>query len=275
MAILLYFLLTFIISWGGILLLGIPHGMPATQEKFNSNWPIVFIPYLLGPIISCIFLTGILYGKKGYKETLSYFRNSKFPLLGYIVCIFFFPLIITAVLINLSIYSKDFIPVLFSTSDKLNLVIMGLSIGLFGGGLLEEAGWTGFATPKLINKFGYYKSGTIIGFLWGAWHILPTFWGSGDIYGDFDLMLFLPPLVFYIGVLPAYRLIIVWSFMKHNNIIVSILMHMSLTASTLFILAPRAKNYNLIGYYMILTVILWTINIVIKNKEKNLTTAST
>jgi len=49
-----YFVLTFAISWGGVLVLGAPYGMPTTSEQFEKVWFIVFIPYFLGPsLTSC------------------------------------------------------------------------------------------------------------------------------------------------------------------------------------------------------------------------------
>ena len=56
-SILAYFLLTFFISWGGIIVLGAPHGMPTTHGQFQKLWPVVFLPYLLGPILSSFILT--------------------------------------------------------------------------------------------------------------------------------------------------------------------------------------------------------------------------
>ena len=42
----------------------------------------------------------------------------------------------------------------------------GLSVGIF-----EELGWTGFAIPMLRLRFDALQTDTIVGFLWGAWHI--------------------------------------------------------------------------------------------------------
>ena len=57
-----YFALTFVISWGGVLILGAPYGMPTTNEQFEKLWPIVFLPYFFGPSIASILLTGLVYG---------------------------------------------------------------------------------------------------------------------------------------------------------------------------------------------------------------------
>jgi uncharacterized protein len=63
-----YLLLTFAISWGGVLVLGWPHGMPAKQGDFAAAWPVVFLPYLMGPHVSALVLTGVVHGRGGYRR---------------------------------------------------------------------------------------------------------------------------------------------------------------------------------------------------------------
>lgn len=38
------------------------------------------------------------------------------------------------------------------------------------GALLEEVGWTGFATPRLAARLGPVRGGLVIGAAWAAWH---------------------------------------------------------------------------------------------------------
>ena len=55
-------------SWGGLPVLAIPHGMPAKQDVFIQMWPVVFLPYLMGPLLSGLALTGIVDGAAGWKH---------------------------------------------------------------------------------------------------------------------------------------------------------------------------------------------------------------
>lgn len=255
-----YFLLTFIISWGGVMILGAPYGMPTAQETFKSMWPIVFLPYLLGPLISSMLLTGFIYGKTGYRNIASRLLNWPIGLKWYAVALLTAPLIILAILIPLSRLSSVFTPALFTTNEIAATLLMGIAVGLFGGGLMEEPGWTGFAVPHFRKKYGIFSTGLILGIVWGIWHLLPTYWGSGNATGIFDPMLFLPPCIFYIGVLPAYRVLMVWVFENTSNLLVAILMHMSITASSLFILPPSATGISLAIYYLILTGVMWAVD---------------
>lgn len=65
--VLTYFALTFVISWGGVLILGTPYGMPTTSEQFAKVWYIVFIPYFLGPATVGLLMTGLTSGRAGFR----------------------------------------------------------------------------------------------------------------------------------------------------------------------------------------------------------------
>lgn len=254
-----YFVLTFMISWGGVLLLGAPHGMPTTQEQFERLYPIVFLPYLLGPLVSGITLTAIVDGKAGFQELFSRLTKWRVSLRWYAIALLTAPFLAVAILLALSLVSPAFLPAIFTADDKLALLLMGIAIGLIGGGLMEEPGWTGFATPKLRRRHGVLPTGLIVGFLWGLWHVLPTYWGSGDSTGTLSLALLLPPSFFYIAVLPAYRVLMVSVYDRTESLLVIILMHASLTASTLFVFAPSVGGVNLFLYYLALAAVLWGI----------------
>jgi len=257
--VLTYFALTFAISWGGVLILGAPYGMPTTSEQFAKLWPIVFLPYFFGPSIASILLTGLVYGKYGFRELLSRLLRWQVGTRWYVVALLTAPLLVTPILLALSLTSLVFLPQILTTADKVGLILTGLVVGLIFGGLMEELGWTGFATPELRRRYGVVTTGLIVGILHAVWHFLPTFWGSGDSSGALDLLLFLPPCLFYIGVLPAYRVLMVWVYDRTKSLLVAMLMHASLTASTLFILSPSARGVSLMTYYLILTVAIWVV----------------
>lgn len=257
--VLTYFILTFVISWGGVLILGAPYGMPTTSEQFEKLYPIVFLPYLLGPVISSVLLTGLVDGKAGFRKLFSRLVRWRVNIRWFAVAILTAPIITLGILFALSLTSLAFLPAIFTSDDKFSLLLTGLAIGIIGGGLLEEPGWTGFAVPRLRRQNGVFITGLIVGLLWGVWHFLPTYWGSGDSSGVLSLSLLLPPSFFYVAVLPAYRVLMVWVYDHTESILVMILMHASLTASTLFVFAPSVEGVQLFFYYLILAVVLWSV----------------
>lgn len=255
--VLTYFTLTFAISWGGVLILGAPYGMPATEAQAAKMWPVVFLPYFLGPSLTSVLLTGLVYGRAGFRELLSRLLEWRVGFRWYAVALLTAPLLATAILLALSLSSPVFLPGILTTADKVGLLLTGLVVGLVFGGLLEELGWTGFALPELRRRHGVVAAGLIVGILHAVWHFVPTFWASGDSSGALDPLLVLPPCLFYIGVLPAYRVLLAWVYDQSRSLLVAMLMHASLSASTVFILLPSAKGVSLMVYYLVLSLVMW------------------
>jgi len=257
--VLTYFVLTFAISWGGVLILGAPYGMPTTSGQFTKVWPIVFIPYFLGPSMVGLLLIALVHGRAGFRELLSRMLKWRVSFRWYAVALLTAPLLVLTILLTLSLISPVFLPDIFTTADKVGLMLLGLGVGLFFGGILEELGWTGFAIPGLRRNYSVLTTGLIVGLMWGVWHLFPGFWGSGDASGVFSPLLFFPPSLFFMGVLPPYRVLMVWVFDRTGSQFVIMLMHMSITASTLFILSPAARGIPLMIYYIILTAVMWAV----------------
>jgi uncharacterized protein len=131
-------------------------------------------------------------------------------------------------------------------------------VGL-GAGFFEELGWTGFAVPTLLRlRHGVLGTGLIVGVLWGAWHFLTTFWGSGTASGALSLAILVPGVLFAIGILPAYRVLMVWVYDRTGSLLVAMLMHASLTASML-VLGPLATGAALATYILVFTAALWVV----------------
>jgi uncharacterized protein len=80
-----------------------------------------------------------------------------------------------------------------------------------------------------------------VGVLWGAWHILSNgVWPIRTTSGALPIAIFLPSsvLVFLVGQLLAYRVLMVWVYERTESLLVAMLMHASLTASTLILVPP-------------------------------------
>jgi membrane protease YdiL (CAAX protease family) len=254
-----YFVLTFAISWGSILLvIGGPGAIPSPSEQAMKLLPVAILTMLAGPSVAGILLTGLVYGRAGFRQLLSRLLRWQVGARWYAVALLTAPLLVTATLFALSLTSPLFLPGIFTTDDKTSLLLFGIGWGL-AAGFFEELGWTGFAAPGLRPRYGVLTTGLIVGSLWGVWHFLVTFWGSGDSSGTLSLDLLLPPLLFYVGVLPVYRVLMVWVYDCTGSLLVAMLMHASLTASTLFILKPQATEVPLLFYYLILTAVLWVV----------------
>ena len=96
-------------------------------------------------------------------------------------------------------------------------------------------------------------------FLWGVWHFLVNFWSSGNSSGALSTDLLVPSLIFSVGILPVYRVLMVWVYDHTGSVLVAMLMHAGLIFSTLFVLKPAVTGAALSTYYVILTAVLWVV----------------
>ena len=179
-----YFVLTFAISWGGLLLvIGGPAGLPATPEEFDRLMPLVVLTYVAGPSIASLLLTGLICGRTGLREVFSLLFWWRVDARWYAVALLTAPLLTAVIFFALSLLAPGFLPVIVTTDDKASLLLLAIVVGLVGG-FLEELGWTGFAIRRLNPRHGVLTTGLIVGVLWGASHFLVNAWWSSTNSGD-------------------------------------------------------------------------------------------
>lgn len=251
-----YFVLTFAVSWSGIIVISFFTGMPAPGKVFESIAPVAMLPLVLGPAIVALLFTGIIYGKKGIKILWLRIIKFKISIKFYLFALLLFPILASVALFILSSFSSDFLPKIITAENKSELIITGLSIGIILT-LFEEIGWQGFALPELRKKFTVFQSGLLLGFLWGAWHFLPVLYGCGDESGRFNLQLFYPGLFFHYAGLIPFRIAMVWLYEKTESLLLGWIMHASLTSCAFFILNINNSGFTLFVYYLALAIGLW------------------
>jgi hypothetical protein len=125
-----YFALTFAISWGGFLIAVGPGGIPATKEQFTTMPLGAILSALVGPSVSGILLTGLLYGRVGYRNLFTRITKWRVGARWYAVALLIAPLVFTAVLIPLSFISGVFLPGIFASDAKVSFVLMGIVVAL-------------------------------------------------------------------------------------------------------------------------------------------------
>ncbi len=258
-AVLTYYAVVFAISWGGMLVLAGPGGVPGTKEQVEALFPFMLLVLFAGPSIAGPLLTLLVDGRAGLRDLRARLLRWQVGVRWYGAALLFAPLLVAAVLVLLSLFSPAYRPGILNTSNKLSLLLFGIAWGLIGGGFLEELGWTGFAVPKLRRQYSAITTALIVGILWGVWHILIAFWSSGSLAGEDSLTIFVAGfLAFYLGALPAYRILMVWVYDRTKSLLVAMLMHASLSASTL-ILQPLATGTPYLTWNLALAATLWAI----------------
>jgi membrane protease YdiL (CAAX protease family) len=245
----IYFTLAFAISWGAILISVGPDGIPATADQIV----VLVMAMLLGPSVAGILLTGLASGREGFRELVSRLLNWRVSARWYAVALLTAPLSTAGVLLALSLFSPRFLPAIFTSDDKATLLLMWIVGGLMVG-FFEELGWTGFAIPRMRMKYGVFTTGLVVGLLWGAWHFLVN-WENDTFSGALPLALLLARLFSW---LPAYRVLMVWVYDRTESLLVAMLMHVSLVAST-GIIDPVLAGGTLLTFLLVKAAALWVI----------------
>jgi membrane protease YdiL (CAAX protease family) len=253
-AVLTYFTLTFLFTWGCMALAVYPGGFPITEEQFETAGALVYVAMLVGPSFAGIVLTGFIDGRAGMRELWSRLIRWKVGLRWYASALLTAPFLVTLTLLILSRFSPEFLPAIFTSDDKLALLISAVAVGLIVG-LFEELGWTGFAVPRLRLRYGIAATGLIVGFIWGAWHF-PPFWESDTFLSAFPLALLLGRLFSW---LPPYRMLMVRVYDRTESLLVLILMHASLVASLNALVAVELSRPAMLTWILAWAVVLWIV----------------
>jgi membrane protease YdiL (CAAX protease family) len=235
---------------------GGPSEILGSPEKFETRFGLVLLAWLAGPSVASILMTGLVSGREGYRELLSRLLKWRVGARWYAVALLTAPLLSGAVLLALSLSSSEYLPTVLTTSDKGALLLQGI-VGTFVGGIFEELGWTGFATPTLVRlHYGVLPTGIIVGVLWGVVHLPVYYWGaSGDLSGVLLLAVVAANILAWF---PPYRVLMVWVYNRTESLLLAMLMHGSATGS-LVIFASLAPGWPLFTFLLVFGAVLWAV----------------
>ena len=254
-----FYALAFAITWGGlIMVVGGPSEILGSPELLGTRFALVMLAWLAGPSVASILMTGVVYGKVGLRDLLARMTRWRVGARWYAMAILTAPLLVTAILFALSLSSPEYLPTILTTSDKVSLLLLGV-VGTLVGGIFEELGWTGFATPTLLRRirYGVLTTGLIVGVLWGVAHFPLYYWGaSADLSGALLVAVVAANVLAWF---PPYRVLTVWVYERTNgSLLVAMLMHGSATGS-LVIFASLAPGWPLFTFLLAFGAVLWVV----------------
>ncbi len=121
---------------------------------------------------------------------------------------------------------------------------------LFGGGLNEEAGWRGFALPRLQSRFSPMIASIILGSLWGVWH-LPLHVMDVGLYGG-------NPWGALIRIMDIPRAILfTWLYNRaKGNLLIVMLFHAATNTTSYFLSRSHCATFALVFAVAILFVVM-------------------
>jgi membrane protease YdiL (CAAX protease family) len=247
-----YYVLTFAISWGGMLAIGGLGGLSDPEWQSDPRLPFLGVAMLAGPSLAGLLMTGLVAGRAGYRALLARLLRWRVGVRWYAVALLTAPLVTAATLVPLVFISPVFLPAIVTADDKASLLLSALAMAPMVG-ILEELGWTGFAIPRLRARHSVLATGLIVGLPWGAWHFL-AFWTGDSFSGALPLALLLVQLFSW---LPAYRVLMVWVYDRTGSLLVAMLMHASLVAGNSIILGTSATGAALLTSILVGAAVWW------------------
>lgn len=131
-----------------------------------------------GPILAAIIVTGISSGKRGLRELLGRIVRWRVGIKWHLIALFgpvaLFAIAALAVRIRGDAWADFSQYGLAEEFPQFGLIAIWIFHTLTFG-LGEEAGWRGYALPKLQKSRSALSATIILSVLWAFWH-LPTFW---------------------------------------------------------------------------------------------------
>jgi uncharacterized protein len=148
------------------------------QQPVLTSTALALITLLPGWVVWCAWSQ-----RRGIRDLLAPLVAWRIPWVWYLTGLLLFPLASLAGLLWLPVFSQS-IPAFPRTEAMPGLIVLLLNVfvatALYGGPLGEEAGWRGFALPRLQARYSPLVASVILGLLWGLWHFPLHFRGMYD-----------------------------------------------------------------------------------------------
>jgi CAAX protease family protein len=248
-AVLVYFLLTYAVSWSGAFLVAAPYLLRRRPVPMLAGL-IMFPVMLVGPAFSGIFLARFYDGKSGLQDLFARMRRLRFPSRWY-AALLIPPAAILAVLFAL----RTFVSSVYSP----NRFFIGLSFGLLAA-LFEEIGWMGFAFPRMRRPRNALGPAILLGLLWSCWHIpVINYLGTATPHGAYWLRFFLA----FAAVMTAMRVIICWTYANTQSVALAQLLHASSTGFLVVLSPSRVNPVQEAFWYFVYAVALWVVVLIV------------
>lgn len=247
-AVLSYFVLAFLIAWGGTFAAVGPKFLQGEVLQFTDVL-LAFLPMLIGPSLAGIVMMYLVDGKGGLQDLFSRMRLWRVDVRWY-SAIIIFPVLILAVQLGLvALLSRDFTPYFFP---------MGIIIGLLAG-YFEEIGWTGFALPRMQLKYSALTVGIFLGVLHSLWHLAADFLTMSGTRGVY----WMPHFVMFLISMTAMRVLVVWVYTNTRSLLLAQLMHASSTGFLSILVPLSLSPRNDTIFYGVYAVALWAVVVII------------
>ncbi len=240
-----FFVLSYAIMYG--IMFGYIFLQPGQPLK---PWSWVWALGIFSPSISAVALSWVIGGAAEVKRLLAGFTCWKVGFRWYFAALFLIlgPFVIALVYIALGHPAAGLTPGV-SIASLTGIILFQF----FSGPFSEEAGWRGFALPRLESKHNALLSSLILGVIWTFWH-LPLFYLTGATQVGI-------PLPIYLMLVITVATYLTWLYNNtRGSLVITILAHFAYNLSSTLIagvisLMPAMAFYLTAGPLLFLVVV--------------------
>ena len=141
-----------------------------------------------------------------------------------------------------------------------------LFFSIISGPLNEEFGWRGYALDRLLIRYGFTISSSILGFVWAIWH-LPWYFTPGQLQYDLLQKSFLDAFIFIPYCIALSFIVSIVYINTNRSVLAGAFVHMMTNFITSQLLMPyTAETGGLIQYINI--AVCCVVIIYAKNSKK-------
>jgi membrane protease YdiL (CAAX protease family) len=219
---LIAFLIPIVATVFATLIDGLQSGLVTNQ--LSPLAMIVVLAMVHAPTIAAMIVAYRDEGFEGNKKLFRKLKYWKFEAKWYLIALLLLSLSILVSLFGMSFFSQSYTPA-FSFSI--------LTFAVLLSALWEEIGWTGFALPRMLKRYGPLKTALMLGVIHTFWHLAADYWGASAFYGN--LYRYLAHFTLWMIGLIILRIIIVWIYIRTQSLVLGWLTHFSYTGGQLFL----------------------------------------
>lgn len=224
-----FYILTYAVTWGLWIPAELLH-LPRISELLLMPRNYILPGVVFGVTGSAFLMTALTQGKAGVLRLLRRYLLWRVSWQWYAFAILGIPLI--EVLLGFVLSGGQ--DILHALSPPALLFYPGAYASRFYfGPLWEEAGWRGFALPRLQQRRGPLKGTLLLGLLWSVWHLPLYLPGDIQLYGVVGGVL---QFALYMLFPIALAFIFTWVFNNtKGSLLLAILLHGSINGTETYL----------------------------------------
>ena len=216
-----------------------------------EEWSLVWFLSVFSPTVSASVVSWSIGGFDEVKRLLSGFTRWNVGFRWYAAATF---LLVGPLMIALAYVALGNVPLGLAAGMTVPALLFRVFTQLIAGPASEEAGWRGFALPRLEAKYSALRSSLILGVIWTFWH-LPLFFLTGQTQVGI-------PLPFYLALVVTLTVYMTWLYNNtRGSLVITTLAHWSFNLTGVLItgqvsLMP-ANLFYMTASPLLLGVTIW------------------